>query len=86
LTESTSLFTAWEILLNKKEHIALVTDAYGWMDGVATLEDIIETLLWFEILDEKDKIEDMQKYATERWKSKQKKYKLLEEKNKVQES
>jgi CBS domain containing-hemolysin-like protein len=29
LTESTSLFTAWEILLNKKEHIALVTDAYG---------------------------------------------------------
>jgi CBS domain containing-hemolysin-like protein len=64
----------------------LVTDAYGGMDGIATLEDIIETLLWFEILDEKDKIEDMQKYATERWKSKQKKYKLLEEKNKLQEN
>lgn len=86
LTESTSLFVAWEELLNRKEHIALVTDAYGGMDWIATLEDIIETLLWFEILDEKDKIEDMQKYATERWKSKQKKYKLLEEKNKLQES
>ena len=77
LSESTTLFIAWEELLTKKEHIALVTDEYGWMDWIATLEDIIETLLWFEIMDEKDKIIDMQKYAMDRWRSKQKKYEFI---------
>lgn len=72
-----TLFDAWEVQLQKKEHISLIIDEYGGMDGIATLEDIIETLLGFEILDEKDKIEDMQKYAMKRWKEKQKKYQLL---------
>jgi CBS domain containing-hemolysin-like protein len=77
INESKTLFNAWEQLLSQKEHIALVIDSYWWMDGVITLEDIIETLLWFEILDEKDKIEDMQKYALEKWKIRQKKYNYL---------
>jgi CBS domain containing-hemolysin-like protein len=81
LTGSTTLFAAWEELLKNKEHIALVIDEYGGMDGIATLEDIIETLLGFEIVDEKDQVEDMQKYAMERWKSKQKKYQLLKDKD-----
>ena len=41
------------------------------------MEDIIESLLGFEIIDEKDKIDNMQQYAIERWKEKQKKYDLL---------
>jgi CBS domain containing-hemolysin-like protein len=77
--ESTTLFTAWEELLNKREQISLVIDEYGGMAGIATLEDIIETLLGFEIVDEKDRVEDMQQYAMERWKSKQKKYELLKD-------
>ncbi len=77
ITEYTTLFDAWEILINKKEHIALVTDEYGGMDGITTLEDIIETLLGFEILDEKDQVADMQKFALDRWKAKQRKYSLL---------
>lgn len=78
--ESTTLLSAWDLMIQKKEHISIVVDKYGGMDGIATLEDIIETLLGFEILDEKDQIEDMQKYALERWKTKQKKYELLKEK------
>jgi CBS domain containing-hemolysin-like protein len=73
----TSLFDAWEELLHNKEQISLISDEYGGMDGIATLEDIIETLLGFEIVDEKDKVEDMQQYAMERLKTKQKKYEIL---------
>lgn len=75
--ENMTLFDAWEEMLQKKEHISLITDEYGGMDGITTLEDIIESLLGFEIVDEKDKIVDMQQYAVKRWKEKQKKYELL---------
>ena len=79
--ENITLFDAWEELLKNKEHISLITDEYGGMDGITTLEDIIETLLGFEILDEKDTVEDMQKYALKRWQEKQKKYELLKHKS-----
>lgn len=74
---SITLFSAWEKLLNQKEHIALIIDEYGGMDGIVTLEDIIEALLGFEIVDEKDQVADMQQFAMDRWKARQKKYQLL---------
>lgn len=80
ISEYTTVFDAWEMLIGRKEHIALVTDEYGGMDGIITLEDIIETLLGFEILDEKDRVADMRKHAIDRWKAKQKKYQLLTDK------
>ncbi len=83
--ESNDLFTVWNTLSKNKEHIALIADEYGGVDGIATLEDIIETLLGFEILDEKDKFEDMQDYALQKWEAKQKKYALLK-KNDDQQS
>lgn len=77
--KNVTLFEAWEELLMNKEHISLIVDEYGGMDGIATLEDIIETLLGFEIMDEKDQVDDMQQYALKRWQEKQRKYQILKE-------
>lgn len=70
------LFGVWETLLERKEHIAVIVDEYGGMSGIVTMEDIIETLLGLEIIDEKDSVADMQEYARKRWKMKQAKYSI----------
>jgi CBS domain containing-hemolysin-like protein len=72
------LLSVWEFLLEKKEHMTMVVDEYGGLDGIVTMEDIIETLLGFEIVDEKDTIADMQQYARERWRLRQEKYSHME--------
>ncbi len=74
---SMPLLSVWEKLLEQKEHIAMVVDEYGGLDGIVTMEDIIESLIGFEIVDEKDTITDMRQYAVERWKMRQAKYRLI---------
>lgn len=55
------------LFINKKEHMALVVDEFGSMEGIVTMEDIIETLLGLEIVDESDNAEDMQALARKNW-------------------
>jgi len=65
--EDESVSTIWEKLLEKKEHICVIIDEYGSMRGIVTLEDVIETMLGFEIVDESDEVVDMQQLAKEQW-------------------
>ena len=54
-------------LLEKRSHIAMVVTEYGDIRGVVTLEDMIETLLGREIVDESDEVVDMQQAARQKW-------------------
>lgn len=54
-------------MINRRDHMALVVDEYGGTEGILTMEDIVETLLGLEIVDEADSVEDMQAYARKAW-------------------
>ena len=66
--DTTPLDKIWDEMLGKDEQIAVVIDEYGSFQGILTLEDVIETLLGSEIVDEKDTVRDMQQLARDRWK------------------
>ncbi|MGO3127686.1 MAG: CNNM domain-containing protein [Luteimonas sp.] len=65
--ESMPLTGLLEFLLDRRQQIALVVDEYGSTSGVVTMEDVIETLLGQEIIDESDRVSDMQRLARRRW-------------------
>ncbi|MEO2060728.1 MAG: CNNM domain-containing protein [Mesonia sp.] len=68
ITEAqTSIQHLFNILIEKRAHIAVVTDEFGNTVGVITMEDLIETLLGLEIMDESDSIADMQHLARKNW-------------------
>lgn len=64
--EDDSVYDIWEKMLDKREHISIVTDEDGCMKGVVTMEDIIETMTGVEIVDEDDVVVDMQILAAEK--------------------
>ena len=53
--------------LDQRKHIAVLVDQYGGMAGIVTMEDVVESLLGSEIVDESDVEIDMQKLARRRW-------------------
>ena len=70
--EEDTVADIWERLLEKKEHISAILDEYGSLRGIVTMEDVIETMLGQEIVDEKDEVVDMQEYAKDQWEKAQK--------------
>jgi CBS domain containing-hemolysin-like protein len=45
----------------------MVTDEHGGVDGLVTMEDVIETVLGMEIVDEADAVQDMREMARAKW-------------------
>ncbi|MBR4133802.1 MAG: DUF21 domain-containing protein [Bacteroidales bacterium] len=66
--EDTPLDEIWDEMLRKDEQISVVINEYGSFQGILTLEDVIETLLGSEIVDEYDTVRDMQQLALDKWK------------------
>jgi CBS domain containing-hemolysin-like protein len=81
LLEKSSLQTAFEFFIENRSHVMLVVDEYGSVAGILTLEDILETILGIEIMDEKDRIEDMRKLARSLWRRRAKQMGLEVEEN-----
>lgn len=71
--------------IERREHIALVTDEFGSFQGIVTMEDVIETLLGLEIVDELDKNVDMQLLARKNWEKRAKELGLFSEEAKSSE-
>jgi len=65
--ESVSLSMLLDRLLKDRQHIAIVVDEYGGTRGLVTLEDLVETLIGIEIMDERDNVEDMRVLARKLW-------------------
>ncbi|MBU0513593.1 MAG: DUF21 domain-containing protein [Proteobacteria bacterium] len=66
VVDQTNVLALLEALLKRREHIYVVIDEYGSIRGLVTLEDVLESLLGHEIVDEKDVAVDLQEVARRR--------------------
>ena len=69
----------FEKFVEKREHVSLVVDEYGSVSGLVTMEDVIETLLGLEIMDESDNVEDLQSLARKNWETRAKRLGIIPE-------
>ncbi len=67
LPDNLKISNIYDRLVREKSHLAPIVDEYGTVQGLVTLEDVVETLIGLEITDELDKVEDMQLLAHQRW-------------------
>ncbi|HMB63739.1 MAG TPA: CNNM domain-containing protein [Eudoraea sp.] len=74
----------FEIFIAEREHIALVVDEYGSVSGLVSMEDVIETLLGLEIMDESDNVADLQQLARINWKTRAIRLGIIEENSEIE--
>lgn len=79
VNEQTNVPDLFNNLMETREHIALVVDEFGGMSGIVSMEDVIETLLGMEIMDEFDNTADMQQLARKNWEKRAKNLGLLKD-------
>ena len=65
-------------MVQQGKHIAIVIDTYGTVVGLVSMEDLFETILGLEIVDESDTIDDLQQFARKQWEERAKRLGLLE--------
>ena len=63
IPEKIPIKRALGMFLRKRIHMAVVVDEFGCFAGVLTLEDVVESLIGHEIVDEGDTVADMREYA-----------------------
>ncbi len=68
----------FEVMTTERAQIAAVVDNYGSLAGLVTMEDVLETLLGLEIVDESDGEADLQILARRKWENRAKKLGLIE--------
>lgn len=66
IPENAGLDTALDSFLKGRQHIFVVVDEYGGFEGLLTMEDVLETILGAEIVDEADKVVDLRELAKQR--------------------
>ena len=77
IKDSVALSALLESLLKDHAHIAIVMDDYGSVAGLVTMEDLFETILGSEIVDESDAITDLQYFARKRWEARARRMGLI---------
>jgi len=75
--EETPIVRLLSKLIERKVHMTIVVDEYGQVSGLVTMEDLFETLIGLEIVDEMDSVEDLQALARKNWEARAKKMGLI---------
>ena len=67
INQDANLSTLQNQMMRNKTHLCIVVDEFGAVLGLVTMEDLFETILGLEIMDETDDVADLQKYARDMW-------------------
>lgn len=76
--DTLTLQELFKTLVEQRMHMVIVVDEYGSLVGLVTMEDLFETLLGMEILDETDADADLQVLARKKWEERARKIGLIE--------
>ncbi|MBL7998803.1 MAG: DUF21 domain-containing protein [Candidatus Kapabacteria bacterium] len=66
IPENVRLDKALDEFLTRRQHMFVVVDEYGGVEGLITMEDVLEAILGAEIVDEADRVVDMRQLAKHR--------------------